>query len=342
MKLISASVQGLFGEFDHSITINPDGITFVHAMNGVGKTVFLTLIYNILRCDRHALETMRFNKVELKFDDGSKIVAENGGSGLRIGLNRNGTIVEMTSASAEGIGTPTFITSSRTVVRKGDGTLMYALDAYSEELKDWFVTAKDDSAISIEDVACPADLSDSEIDERLRDLKAKVEFMYDSGFRVNLPIGYKIQPSRYDIGKNHDGYLRLVYALEDYLSKDHQLAESIIVFQDIINSFFVGKRLQINNGRMSVVLNDGTAIPMSSLSSGETNLLIIFYRLLFQAAPDSLVIIDEPEISLHVSWQQKLGPVFNDICRLRDLEMLIATHSPQTIHDMWDRASELR
>ena len=219
---------------------------------------------------------------------------------------------------------------------------MYALDVYSEELKDWFVAAKDDSAISLDDIRCPEDLSDSEIDERLRDLKAKVEFMYDSGFRVNLPLGYKLQPSRYDIGKNHDGYLRLVCALEDYMSKDHQLAESIIVFQDIINSFFVGKRLQIVNGRMGVVLNDGTAIPMGSLSSGETNLLIIFYRLLFQASPDSLVIIDEPEISLHVSWQQKLGSVFTDICRLRGLEMLIATHSPQTIHDMWDQASELR
>ena len=342
MKLISASVQGLFGEFDHSISINPDGITFVHAMNGVGKTVFLTVIYNILRCDRTALEGIRFDRAELLFDDGSKIVAENGRSGLMIRVNRNGTIEEMCSAASQGIGTPTFITSSRTVVRKGDGTLMYALDVYSEELKDWFVTAKDDSAISLDDAEVKEDLSDSEIDERLRDLKAKVEFMYDSGFRVNLPIGYKMQPSRYDIGKNHDGYLRLVYALEDYMSKDHQLAESIIVFQDIINSFFVGKRLQIVNGRMGVVLNDGTSIPMSSLSSGETNILIIFYRLLFQATPDSLVIIDEPEISLHVSWQQKLGPVFNDICRLRGLEMLIATHSPQTIHDMWDLANELR
>lgn len=342
MKLISASVQGLFGEFDHSITVNPEGITFVHAMNGVGKTVFLTLIYNVLRCDRHALEEMRFDRAELLFDDGSKIVAENGRSGLLLKINRNGTIEDLVSACSQGIGTPIFITASRTVVRKGDGTLMYALDVYSEELKDWFVTAKDDSAISLDDVQIAEDLSDSEIDERLRDLKAKVEFMYDSGFRVNLPIGYKLQPSRYDIGKNHEGYLRLVYALEDYMSKDHQLAESIIVFQDIINSFFVGKRLQIVNGRMGVVLNDGTAIPMGSLSSGETNLLIIFYRLLFQASPDSLVILDEPEISLHVSWQQKLGPVFMDICRLRGLEMLIATHSPQTIHDMWDQASELR
>ena len=342
MKLVSASVQGLFWEYDHSISVNPDGITFVHSMNGVGKTVFLTLIYNILRCDRAVLSDMRFRKAELRFDDGSKIIAENGSSGLILKLNHNGRIEDYVSPTAQGIGVPTFITSSRLVTKRGDGSLMYSLDIYSEELKDWFLAAKDDSAISIDDVECPEDLSDSEIDDLLRDLKAKVDFMYESGFRVNLPIGMKLQPSRYEIGKNHDGYLRLAYALKQYLAKDHQLAESIVVYQDIVNSFFTGKRLAINNGRITILLNDGSAIPTSSLSSGETHLLIIFYRLLFQAQPGSLVIIDEPEISLHVSWQQKLGPIFSDICRLRDVEMLIATHSPQTIHDLWDRTSELR
>ena len=342
MKLVSASVQGLFGAYDHSISINPDGITFVHSMNGVGKTVFLTLVYNILRCDRAAISEMRFSKAELTFDDGSRILAENGGPDLILRINHGGVIEDYVSASQQGIGTPTFITSSRLVTKRGDGSLMYSLDIYSEELKDWFVAAKDDSAISLEDVDCPRDLSDSEIDDMLRDLKAKVDFMYQSGFRVNLPMGMKLQPSRYDISKNHDGYLRLAYALKDYLSKDHQLAESIVVYQDIINSFFTGKRLVINNGRIGIQLNDGSSIPLSALSSGETHLLIIFYRLLFQAQPGSLVIIDEPEISLHISWQQKLGQVFGDICRLRDMEMLIATHSPQTIHDLWDRASELR
>ena len=62
MKLISASVQGLFGECDHSVEINIEGITFVHSANGVGKTIFLTIIYDVLRCDRDALRMFRFGK----------------------------------------------------------------------------------------------------------------------------------------------------------------------------------------------------------------------------------------------------------------------------------------
>ena len=78
------------------------------------------------------------------------------------------------------------------------------------------------------------------------------------------------------------------------------------------------------------------------LSSGEKHIIILFYRLLFQTPHGALAIIDEPEISIHVTWQQRLGRVLMDVCRLRDLQIVAATHSPQVIHDMWDRSNELR
>ena len=89
-------------------------------------------------------------------------------------------------------------------------------------------------------------------------------------------------------------------------------------------------------------MNNGTALQLNKLSSGERQILIMFYILLFHTEPGSLVILDEPEISLHVTWQQKLGDVFMDICRVRNLQMIVATHSPQVIHDKWDLARELK
>ena len=68
----------------------------------------------------------------------------------------------------------------------------------------------------------------------------------------------------------------------------------------------------------------------------------MFYNLLFHTEPGSIVIVDEPEISLHVSWQQRIGALFSDICRVRNIQIIVATHSPQIIHDMWDYAVELR
>jgi len=89
-------------------------------------------------------------------------------------------------------------------------------------------------------------------------------------------------------------------------------------------------------------MDNGTALQLSRLSSGEKQILIMFYILLFHATPGSLVIVDEPEISLHVSWQQKLADLFLNICRVRNLQMIVATHSPQIIHDKWDLTVELR
>ena len=93
---------------------------------------------------------------------------------------------------------------------------------------------------------------------------------------------------------------------------------------------------------MSVRLNDGNGIPINRLSAGEKQIMIIFYRLLFHTKPGTLAIVDEPEISLHVSWQQRMGSLFLDISRTRNIQILVATHSPQIIHDRWDLAKELR
>ena len=149
-------------------------------------------------------------------------------------------------------------------------------------------------------------------------------------------------PSRYDITKNHINYLKLTHALEKFIDDNYQLAESLDVFRNIVNSFYTNKVLRISNGRMFIDLRDGTTLPLDCLSSGEKHILVMFYRLLFLTEPGSFVVFDEPEISLHVSWQQRLGSLLNEICRLRDLQILIATHSPQIIHDMWDLANELK
>jgi len=80
---------------------------------------------------------------------------------------------------------------------------------------------------------------------------------------------------------------------------------------------------------------------VDQLSSGEQHELILAYRLLFKLESSSLVLIDEPEISLNVAWQQKF---LDDIIEIRDLtniKFLIATHSPQIIHNRWDLAREL-
>jgi len=342
MNIKSATVYGLFGVFEHTVTFNPNGITFIHSCNGIGKTVFLKLIVHVLKGDIDKLTEMPFDRLDISFDDDTNLIIENDETPILIQMQKNELEEELTSEELQELKNITLISAERTTIRKNDGRLMYALDAYLEELEDDFLTAKEETAIDISDISIDYDLGDDEIESMLRDLKSKTDYMQNAGLRITVPVELRLPPSRYDINKSHDKYLKLTEALKRYVDSNYSLAESIVVYQDIVNSFFTNKKMRILNGRIIVSAHDKENLSLETLSSGEKQILIMFYRVLFQAEPSSLVIIDEPEISLHVSWQQRIGTVLNDICRLRDLQIVIATHSPQIIHDMWDLANELR
>ena len=64
--------------------------------------------------------------------------------------------------------------------------------------------------------------------------------------------------------------------------------------------------------------------------------MVMYYKLLFETDPDTLVIIDEPELSMNVVWQRNFLKDLQRIVDLRQFDVLIATHSPQIIHDKWD------
>ncbi|MBF0497509.1 MAG: ATP-binding protein [Deltaproteobacteria bacterium] len=64
--------------------------------------------------------------------------------------------------------------------------------------------------------------------------------------------------------------------------------------------------------------------------------MALVYKLLFEVETDSLVMIDEPETSLHLAWQQKFLDDLIEITRLVGFDCLIATHSPDIISDHWE------
>jgi predicted ATP-binding protein involved in virulence len=52
--------------------------------------------------------------------------------------------------------------------------------------------------------------------------------------------------------------------------------------------------------------------------------------------PNSLILIDEPEISLHILWQQQFLRDLQEIAGIENYDVLIATHSPQIVYDRSD------
>ncbi len=117
----------------------------------------------------------------------------------------------------------------------------------------------------------------------------------------------------------------------------------IRLFKDIIDEHFSFKEIKIDsaNGIRAVDKDSGSPIALSELSSGEQHELVLIYELIFKVDEGSLILIDEPELSLHVAWQKRFIPNIQKIQKLRGLSVVIATHSPQIINDRWDLVQEL-
>jgi energy-coupling factor transporter ATP-binding protein EcfA2 len=128
-----------------------------------------------------------------------------------------------------------------------------------------------------------------------------------------------------------------LHDVEQKLGVFSPLLAKIEVLRDIINSRFLFKHLHTDkNTGFRFETDQDREVSPDSLSSGEQHELVLAYQLLFMVRPGSLVLIDEPEISFHVSWQQKFLQDLERISETADLDFLIATHSPQIIHDRWD------
>jgi predicted ATP-binding protein involved in virulence len=122
-----------------------------------------------------------------------------------------------------------------------------------------------------------------------------------------------------------------------------ELADKIDLLKRIINKRFLYKEMTISKEKGFVFTNSkGVVLSPNDLSSGEQHELILFYELLFKVAPGSLILIDEPEISLHVVWQEQFLEDVQAVTRLSDIDVLLATHSPDIIAGRRDLMVELK
>ncbi|EQD32124.1 excinuclease ATPase subunit, partial [mine drainage metagenome] len=137
----------------------------------------------------------------------------------------------------------------------------------------------------------------------------------------------------------------LVYIndVEEKLRVFDNLTDKIYLFLKLINDKFLHKQMFINsNDGFTFRTSEGQPLSPAKLSSGEQHELILLFELLFKVVPNSLILIDEPELSLHIYWQQRFLQDLDEITKLSQFDVLIATHSPQIIQNRWDLTVELK
>ena len=123
---------------------------------------------------------------------------------------------------------------------------------------------------------------------------------------------------------------RLSKRIEEYSSAVNQ---PIVTFKQTIDDYFAGteKQLIIDDERSPLLIKVGEGenekiIEITELSSGEKQLLVIFLTVLLQQGRAFILLMDEPETSLHVEWQARF---IDDIKQLNsNMQIIVATHNP--------------
>lgn len=112
------------------------------------------------------------------------------------------------------------------------------------------------------------------------------------------------------------------------------------VFLNVINPLMQKKKIQINNrNELEAITESGKIFPLKFLSSGEKQLLIFLGEALLQQSVPWIYIADEPELSLHVTWQESLVRNLKKVNP--NAQIIFATHSPDIVSTYSDSVFDM-
>ncbi|MBQ8737541.1 MAG: AAA family ATPase [Bacteroidaceae bacterium] len=116
--------------------------------------------------------------------------------------------------------------------------------------------------------------------------------------------------------------------------KAAEVSKPKIKFQNIIDELFkdTSKTIDRKSNEILFTQNGETLTPYQ-LSSGEKQILVIMLTVLVENGEHCALIMDEPEISLHIEWQQRLISLIRELNP--NVQIILSTHSPAVIMDGW-------
>lgn len=123
--------------------------------------------------------------------------------------------------------------------------------------------------------------------------------------------------------------------LEGRRSKQSKIFSKLRTFEDSLNRFLENKRVifvrpEARRGPR-LILSNGHPMPLSAMSSGERHVFSLLFSATHIGSGDGIIIIDEPELSLHMDWQRMILAELFRQCDSR--QMVVCTHSSEVAAD---------
>lgn len=178
---------------------------------------------------------------------------------------------------------------------------------------------------------------EAEFQEKLSKLKAKINNYKEYGLMPQI-----------DILEEYPEHLQNVLSLyiddmEQKMSSFDKFYKQLSLFDRFVSGKVLSnKKIKLNEVKGVSVINDkGEEVPLRKLSSGEQNLIILYYKLAFSTDMRTVLLIDEPENSLHMAWVSQMLEDYQKMAEELKCQIIIATHSPAFINEHWDISCDL-
>lgn len=380
--LHSLHIISLFGIYTYRIDLTDPqgrGLKFITSPNGYGKTTLLSLVHAFYSKDWDFFLRIPFQEIIFSFDDSciriSQYKSSEDEENSDEELDTNKYIEIKTSPFSEnGV--------FKYGIVKGENGLEHydrmdnSLQMYSSIQPCYFIhdnrlrkanTPKLSSGLtSGERATVVANAED--LVNKLTEIRNKISLM-TTDLKFTFPIGrdeylsvaaelidFNMQLVEFGLMEKivitdyrEDNALYLGAVANAFRIMKQEVAlfiQKLALFKGIITrSDFAYKRMEIHPryGYRFIAENKARTILQSdTLSSGEQHMVIMTYELLFLAPDESLILLDEPELSFHYLWQSNFLKNLQDIYALRPkLQWIVCTHSPQIFGRKWDLSVDL-
>lgn len=365
-------VEQLYDLYTYELDLeNADNspMKFITGPNGYGKSTMLNMIYAVLTHDCDVLFNTPFKQFQLTFDDAvvtltqKREYTQDDRSDIEK-LVRQSMHIEYKTSSGEveeGDMEPKGECPMPDLIMYLSGISAYymddkrvvhnTIDAKKENISDVVGRLNEDAMVLRElidvhqiDFSSPVFENGEAISEK--DYKERVERISETLKPLKRwgMVNPEFEPITYM--PVVDNILRTYLDNLEYKIDIHkEFINQLRMFESLVaNSFFANKTLRINSKFgfcfYSEAEHKEPLLP-ENLSSGERHLLLQLFELIFRAPNSALVLIDEPELSMHLYWQICYSKVLEEIANARKLHCVVATHSPQIFDSMWSRCVDL-
>ncbi len=150
------------------------------------------------------------------------------------------------------------------------------------------------------------------------------------------PLDKELHDLWYSLGTEQPSFFNYRLKATNFPEEAKNINHRIRRFFSAIDKLFseTNKHITINPVNNEIIFKrDDSFISLTDLSSGEKQLLLILLNAFLMEEKPYILLMDEPEISLHITWQQQLIDIIRDLNP--NCQIIISTHSPSIFGTGW-------